>query len=171
MISIAERRTIMTNSMTQPDFRDLLRRDPRAAVEQVTGRATFAAAHVSVVEEQGDAWEFVVPAGAIDAELPAPEDPRSVVENDVYAMLRDGHTILERVVGDPKGFLAEKFQIDLGPTGVNVREERAGELLLILPYRDSREELNDDALDLVAGGGQSGCQTGKALVEDNRSSG
>jgi hypothetical protein len=165
MISIADRRTIMTNSMTQPDFRDLLRRDPRAAVEQVAGSGSSGEARISIVEEQPEAWEFVVPASAIDAELPEPEDPRSVVENDVYEMLRNDPAVRARVIGDPKAFLAEKFQLDLGPTGVNVREEQPGELLIVLPYRDGREELNDEALDLVVGGdgatggGQIGCQT------------
>lgn len=159
MISIADRRAIMTHSMASPDFRNLLRGDPRAAVEQVTGRPPSGEARISVVEEQPEAWEFVIPASAIDAKLPAPEDPRSVVENDVYEMLRDDPTVRARVVGDPKAFLAEKFQLDLGPTGVNVREERAGELLIVLPYRDGREELNDEVLDLIAGGGQEGCQT------------
>lgn len=157
-ITIADRRTIMTNAVSHADFRDLLRQDPRAAIAQTIGTAPEG--RISVIEEQPDAWEFIIPAGAIEADLPAPVDPRSVVENDVYELLRDDPEARARVTAAPKTFLAEKFQLDIGPAGVNVREEAADELLIVLPYREGREELSDDALDLVAGGGQQGCQTG-----------
>jgi len=141
----------MTASMGQPDFRDLMRSDPRAAFEKATGQPAPNDVIVSVKEEGADAWEFVLPATAIEAELPAPAYPREVLENEVYALLRDDPALRARVVADPKGFLAEKFQLDLA---VNVREEGPGEVLIILPYSDNAEELPDAALDLIAGGDQ-----------------
>ena len=152
MVTISDRRAIMTKSMLEPEFRELLRRNPRAAVERATGRAAPEDARISLVEEQGDAWEFVVPAGDIDSRLPQPCDARGVIENDVYELLRDEPQVRSRVLGDPRGFLAERLQFDIGDTRVNVREEHPGELVLILPYGDSREELSEGALDLVAGG-------------------
>jgi len=156
-ITIADRRPIMTSSMRQPDFRDLLRRDPRTAVQQVTGRPVPDEARISVVEEQADAWEFVLPSGGIDPDLPSPNDARSAIENDVYALLREEPQVRARVIGDPKGFLAERLRFDIGETGVNVREERPGEIMVILPFGNSRDELNEGALDLVVGGGDPDC--------------
>ena len=153
-LTIADRRAIMTMSMLQPDFRDLLRRDPRGAAERISGKPVPEGTRVSAVEEGSDAWEFVVPATPIDAELPMPNDARGVVENDVYALLRDEPHVRARVLDDPKGFLADRLQVDIGSSDVNVREEQPGELMLIIPYGDSREELSEGALDLVAGGGE-----------------
>lgn len=151
-VTIADRRAIMTASMTQPDFRDLLRDDPRAGFERATGRPAPRDAQISVVEEQADVWEFVVPAGDIEVRLPEPGDARGVIENNVYDILRDEPGIRASAIRDPKAFFAERLHFDLG-SDVNVRVEQPGELVLILPYGDSREELGDAALDLVAGGG------------------
>jgi hypothetical protein len=164
MLTISDRRAIMTKSMLEPGFRELLRRDPRAAVEQATGRAAPEGARISLVEEQDDAWEFVVPAGDIDPSLPQPCDPRSVIENQVYELLRDEPLVRSRAFGDPKGFLAERLQFDIGDARVNVREEQPGELVLILPYGDSRDELSEGALDLVAGGSAPGCDEVKGMT-------
>jgi len=100
-MTIADRRAIMTTSMLEPDFRALLRRDPRLAIERVTGRAAPGGTRIAVIEEQADAWEFVIPADAIDAELPSPNDARSVIENDVYELLRLEPMVRSRVVGYP----------------------------------------------------------------------
>ena len=159
-LTISERRAIMTTSMLQPDFRDLLRRDPRGAVERFSGKPVPDGTRVLAVEESSDAWEFVLPSTPIDAELPFPSDARGVVENDVYALLRDEPQARARVLSDPKGFLADRLQLDIGSSGVNVREEQPGELLIIIPFGDSRDELNDSALDMVAGGGDPGSQDG-----------
>jgi hypothetical protein len=166
-LTIADRRAIMTTSMLQPDFRDLLRRDPRGAAERVSGKPVPEGTHVSAVEEGSDAWEFVVPATPIDADLPMPNDARGVVENDVYALLRDEPQVRARVLNDPKGFLADRLQFDIGSSDVNVREEQPGELLLIIPFGDSRDELNDSALDMVTGGGDPGSQNGSTSNSRN----
>jgi len=152
VISIADRRAIMAASTAQTDFRNLMRRDPRAGFEQATGRPAPQDVRISIVEEQADAWEFVVP-GTIEAELPEAADARGVIENNVYDILRDEPGVRARAIDNPKAFLADRLQFDMGDAGVNVREERPGELLLVLPYGDSRDELSEAALDLVAGGG------------------
>ena len=160
-ITVAERRAIMNTSMLEPDFRELLQRDPRAALKDVTGKQASSNVDVIVVEETEAAWEFVIPTeGSIEAELPMPTDARAVVENDVYALLRADPSLRSKIESDPKGFLVERFGMDLGETGVNVRTERAGQFMLVLPYAQGREELPDEMLDLVAGGGDAGCQNG-----------
>jgi len=160
IVTIADRRAIMTASMTQPDFRDLLRRDPRAAFRQATGRPAPQDARVSVVEESANVWEFVVPATAIEAELPHADDARGVIENNVYDILRDEPAVRASAISDPRAFLAKRLQFDIGDAGVNVREEQPGEIVLVLPYGDSRDELSESALDLVAGGGEQGAEGG-----------
>jgi len=158
-ITIADRRAIIAASLSQSDFRDLLRRDPRAGFERATGRAAPPEARLSVIEEGADIWEFIVPAGDIEADLPEAVDARSVVENQVYDMLREEPGMRRRAIDDPQAFLTERIPLIAG-TLVNVREEQGGEVMLVLPYRDSREELGDAALDLVAGGCQPPCEGG-----------
>jgi hypothetical protein len=151
-ITIADRRAVMTASMLEADFRDLMRRDPRAGFQRATGRSAPQDARIAVLEEQPDAWEFVVPAGPIDSELPQPSDARGAIENDVYDILRDEPGVRARAMNDPKAFLAERLQFDIGDAAIHVREEQAGELLLVLPCGDSRDQLVDSALDLVSAG-------------------
>jgi len=152
-VTIADRRAITTAAAAQPDFSALLRRDPRAAFHRATGREAPASTRISVVEESAGAWEFVVPAGPIDADLPEAADARGVIENNVYSMLRNEPEVRTRAISDPRAFLAERLAFDIGEAGVTVHEEQPGELVLILPHGDSRDELNEAALDLVAGGG------------------
>jgi len=160
-VTIADRRAIIAAS-TSRDFRDLLRRDPRAGFECATGRSAPSETRLSVIEEQADIWEFVVPAGTIETQLPEPVDARGVVENQVYDILREEPDIRRRAIQDPQAFLADRMPL-IRDTRVNVHDEQPGEVVLVLPYRDSRDELSDDSLDLVAGGGAPPGQGGVAM--------
>ena len=160
-MTVAERRAIMSMSIQEEEFRDLLQRDPRKAIKDVTGKEIFSDVDVIVIEETASAWEFVIPVeGSIEADLPMPVDARALVENDVYTLLREDPTLRSTIESDPKGFLVDRLQMDLGQTGVNVRTERDGQIMLILPNVHGREELADELLDLVAGGGDAGSQSG-----------
>lgn len=161
MLTIADRRAVMNAAMREPDFRDLLKRDPRGAITRAAHRGVPEDMRITVLEEQSDAWEFVIPAQTIDARLPEAEDVRSTVENDVYALLRDEPSIRAQIVDQPKTVLEGRLRVFVGNDRVNVHEERPGDLILILPHVEAREELTEDALDLVAGGGDSGCTNGR----------
>jgi hypothetical protein len=167
-LTISDRRTIMNSATSQPDFRDLMHSDPRAAVARAIDRPAPADLTITVIEEQPDAWEFVIPANAIDAQLPAPGDIRTAVENDVYALLRDEPQVRAQLTRDPKAFLAERLQISVGEDRVCVREEQPGELIVVLPHAETREGLSDEMLDLAGGSGDMGKQSGqRAAPRDN----
>ncbi len=158
MLTIAERRQVADRS-AEPDFRDLLRSDPRKAIISATGRSLPDAATVALVEESADAWSFVLVNPAdIEAVLPDPLDARSAVDNQVYALLRDEPALADAAERDPIAFLRERFGVEV--PAVDVRREGAGETLLVVPHLAAREELSDELLDMVAGGGEPGCQSG-----------
>ena len=160
-LSVSNRRAVMNMSMLEQAFRDELRRDSRAALKRATGKDVHADAKVELLEEDEKNWAFVVPSeGSIEDDLPPATDARAAVENDVYALLRAEPAIRTRLESDPKTFLKERFEIDLGDAGVNLRSETKDELVLVLPFVTGREELPDELLDLVAGGGDPGCQNG-----------
>lgn len=149
-LSIADRRQVTTLAAFDPAFRSELERDPGAAIGAVIGRS-LPTNGIELVYETSD-WCFVVPA-VIDAELPEACDPRSAVENDVYALLRDQPETLADVERDPKKFLSEKFGIELGDYGVKICHEAPGANVIIISNPATGEELSDDMLDLVSAGG------------------
>jgi hypothetical protein len=158
MLSIAHRRAITDRAMSHADFRDLMLSDPRRAVMEATGASFSSDERVEVVREGDVAWSFVlVDPAEIDATLPEPQDARSAVENEVYTLLRDEPGVADVAAADPVAFLRERFGVEV--TAVDLRRESKGETLLVLPNIGSREELPDDMLDLVAGGGDSGSQS------------
>lgn len=151
MLTIAQRRCLSTRAMFDPAFRARLASDPRAAVAEAVG-ALPADQTVAVIEETATRWAFVVPSlQDIESHLPAPTDARSAVENQVYALLRDEPEAIETAARDPRGFLLERFGVSVG--GIDLRREGAGTTVIVIPHQTAREELDDDMLDLVAGGG------------------
>jgi hypothetical protein len=132
--------------------------DPRRAVAEATGKSLPEAERVELVEEGETAWSFVmIDPAAIDAALPEPRDARSAIENEVYGLLRDQPALADQAERDPVAFLRDRFGVEV--TAVDFRREGAGETLLLLPNIDTREELSDELLDLVAGGGDPGSQS------------
>lgn len=152
MLSIAQRRSISTRSVFDRAFRHWLGHDPRAALADALGSALPRGQAVEVLEESGSRWAFVLPVVAdIELELPVPADARSAVENEVYAVLREEPEMVEMAARDPRAFLLERFGVDVN--GIDLRRERAGTTVIVIPHQGAREELDDDMLDMVAGGG------------------
>jgi hypothetical protein len=169
-LSIAERRAVSMKSLQQPDFRQRLKADARAGIREATGKSLPAGLQIEVIDEGEQDWCFVLldPA-SIDVMLPAPMDSRSAVENDVYALLRDQPALAPVAQADPVGFLRERLRIDV--SGVKVRKEEAGAMLIVMPNPVSQDELSDELLELVAGGGDPGCLSGKVNITYNASNG
>jgi len=171
MLTIAERRTVSERTLDR-DFRELFRRDPRGAITVATGRALPVSDAIEVLEESADAWSFVLidPAG-IDRTLPEPQDARYAVENHVYALLRDEPALMDIAERDPTSFLRERLGVEVA--AIDIRREGKNQTIVVLPHLESREELSENLLDLVAGGNDPGCQSGhssqdkKAVGLDN----
>jgi hypothetical protein len=144
-------------------------KDPRAGIREVTGKTLACDVQIELVDEGDEDWCFVLLDPAmIDGTLPAPVDARSAVENDVYAMLRDRPSLTPGAVAEPVAFLRERLGVDVG--GIHLRKEPPGMIVLVLPGR-ANNELSDEMLDLVAGGGSPNCQTGKTTITFNQSNG
>ena len=156
LVSIAERRWVMVQAVRDAAFRELLRREPRAALRQVTGR-DVRAARIEVIEEQPTAWEFVIPADLSGQVLPQAFDERTAIENRVFALLQSEPETIAAICRAPARFLVDRLGIDPGRVGVNVRREDAGQVLLILTQGVEVEELDDELLDLVSAGGSPAC--------------
>lgn len=156
MLTIAERRMVSERTLDR-DFRELFRSDPRGAIASATGRALPGSDAIEVLEETADAWSFVLidPAG-IDRTLPAPQDARSAIENEVYALLRDQPALVDIAERDPTNFLRERLGVEV--PAIDIRREGKNQTIVVLPHLGSREELPENLLDLVAGGGDPGCQ-------------
>ena len=158
-LSIADRRHVTGLAYHDMDFRSRLERDPSGTLSAEIGR-NFDPDKVELVREEEDWCFLMLDPTEIDAELPQPGDLRSVVENDVYALLRDRPELLDEATRDPKAFLARQLGVDTGDSGVRICHEAPGSTLIILPNIAVREELPDDLLDLVSAGGNSGAQGG-----------
>jgi len=159
-LSIADRRAVMAWAC-QPELKAALQRDPRAVIADVTGHLLPSDIHIELIEEADDAFCFVAPyPGSIEAELPVALDARSMVENDVYARLRETPSLQSILQSDPKAFLRDELQIDLGLNDIVVRSETGTNTIIVIPHVNGRDELSDHMLDLVAGGGDAGCQSG-----------
>lgn len=161
-LTIADRRALADKAARSARFRNKLASDPLAAIKEATGRAPFETLAVKIVEEDA-AWCFVLPgSGDIEATLPVPADDRTAIENDVYALVRDKPALRQQAVRDPKRFLRDYFGVDLGHTAVELLQEEPGTAIIVMPNPALQGEMPDELLDLVAGGGQSGCMAGTA---------
>jgi hypothetical protein len=159
-LSVADRRAVMTSAY-QPGFRAALQQDPRKMIANVTGHKLPSDMRIELMEEDDDLFCFVTPyPGSIEAELPAALDARSMVENDVYAMLRKDPSLQSAMQKDPKGFLRDALQVDIGSSDVLVKVETESTTVIVIPSLNAREELPDELLDLVSAGGDTGCQSG-----------
>ena len=150
MLTIAQRRSISTRAIFDPVFRERLGQDPRAAIAEALGSALPPEEIVEVLKEGATRWAFVLPAN-IEHQLPEPTDARSAVENELYSVLREEPETIEAAARDPRAFLLERFGVEVG--GVDLRRESAGTTVVIIPHQSAGEELEDEMLDLVAGGG------------------
>jgi len=162
-LSITERRQVSAQAYWDDDFREALFRDPVPALSKTLGREFPSDTQVELLRET-DKWCFVLPnADQIDSDLPEARDARSVIENDIYALLRDTPSLVEDAARDPVQFVKSQFQFDLSDTGVVLRREAPGSTIIILPNFEAREELSDEFLDLVSAGGENGCQVGDPI--------
>jgi hypothetical protein len=158
-LSIADRRALANKAARNAPFRKKLATDPRAAIEEATGRVLSGNIAVKIVDENG-AWCFVVPMSSeIAATLPEPTDDRSAIENDIYTLIRDQPALRQDAMRDPKRFLREYFAVDLGQTTVELFQEEPDTAIIVVPNPAMQGELQDELLDLVAGGGPQTCNT------------
>jgi len=152
MLTIAQRRSISLRSMVDPGFRARLAHNPRVGLAEALGTKLPKGQIVDLLEESASRWAFVLPGiDDIEQDLPAPTDQRSAVENEIYAALREDPEMIETAARDPRAFLFERFGVEVD--GVDLRRECPGITVIVLPHRAAREELDDEMLDLVAGGG------------------
>lgn len=160
-LSVAERRTISTRALFDPDFRSSLVADPHEAVSEALGHPLPAGLELELIEESADSWAFVMlPSAAIAMGLPEALDARAAVENDVYTVLRDDPQAIIVAKNDPVAFMRDRFGLEI--QGVALYEETAGRAMIVLPNNAAAtgEELSDDMLDLVSAGGDPNCQSG-----------
>lgn len=153
-MTIAARRAVTELAAASFDFRNLLKARPAAAIQQATGITVDPEIRIAVIEEGSD-WDFVMVDGTgIEADLPDALDVRLAVENQAYAMLRDQPDCRAEAEASPRNFIRDRLGIELPvESGVTLHPEATEALVLVIPNKEVRETLDEDMLDMVAGGG------------------
>lgn len=169
-LSIGERRTVTMRAVEDFDFRALLKRSPAAAIQQVTGHAVEVPVEV---HEEGEDWSFVlVDPASIERELPAALTTRAAIENYVYDLIRDDPSLGAEAASSPHAFMQNRVGFDVAADqAVIVRREGPGTLVLVIPNPDTIDQLDDNMLDLVAGGGQTGSNNPQATMDSRAKEG
>lgn len=152
-LSLSARRAVIARTEREPAFRDMVMRAPKEAIATATGIRLDDGVAVTVLSDQPGHRHIWLPPSASDIGVPGDGGMAGIA----VILDRDDPGFRAALKADPLGEMTSRLGI-AAPAGLtlSVVEETAETLILILPPPAANDdELSDEVLDMVSGGGNS----------------